>query len=360
MPDRDGEPQNAACGQALPGLYSMVALHLLARPYRRDIDTDTREGRVMHETRFRAMGTDCHVLVEVGDVAHGQALLDLARTRVELLEQSWSRFRPISELSRLNSRAGTGPIHVSADLLLLGERMQEAWHMTNGLFDPTVLTSMMAMGYNADFATISTIAVPAVTDIGLLPAPGMGGVRVDSEASTISLPAGVGLDPGAIGKGLAADIIASELRDAGARGVLVNLGGDIRLAGQLDEPWCIEVLDERLVPESGVRPLDVLTFDSELEQMGIATSTTLKRRWAEGRHHVIDPRTGAPSARSPVQVTVLANEAWRAEVLATAALLHDDADAWLGQQGIAALIVTSDAVQRTPHMGAQRKEYAHG
>lgn len=317
----------------------------------------------MHESRFRAMGTDCHLLVDSGDVEHEQALLDLARTRVELLEQSWSRFQSTSELSRLNGRAGTGPIEVSADLLTLGRRMQQAWHLTAGLFDPTVLTSMLSLGYDADFSTIA--AGGAATDITLLPAPGMGGVLIDDEASTISLPHGVGLDPGAIGKGLAADIIARELRDAGADGVLVNLGGDIAISGHLGEPWCVELIDERMPRDAEPRRLDVLSFDPQADRIGIATSTTLKRRWAQGRHHVIDPRSGAPSAEELVQVTVIDDEAWRAEVLATAALLHDDAYAWLTEQGVTALLVTADTVHRTPRIGAttvdaQRKEYAHG
>ena len=162
------------------------------------------------ELSFRAMGTDCHVLAYAPDLLDDPSVVDeigsLARTRVELLEQSWSRFRPSSELSRLNDRAGTGPHEVSADLLLLVERMRAAWEATAGLFDPTVLTSMRALGYDADFATVVARAA-SLDDVRLAAAPGMSGVRIDLGAGTVDLPAGIGLDPGAIGKGLAADII---------------------------------------------------------------------------------------------------------------------------------------------------------
>jgi len=91
------------------------------------------------------MGTDCHVVVVAGESACTD-LLSLAVERVELLEESWSRFRPTSALNQLNARAGQGPVPVSADLLRLVVRMKQAWAMSNGLFDPTVLNSMQALG----------------------------------------------------------------------------------------------------------------------------------------------------------------------------------------------------------------------
>ena len=176
-----------------------------------------------------------------------EELADLALVRVELLEQSWSRFRPASELNRLNASAGHGPQPVSADLLRLGLSMRAAWLGTGGLFDPTVLASMRALGYDADFATVAARSASALDDVLLAAAPGMSGVTIDEPSATISLPSGVGLDPGAIGKGLAADIVAEELMSAGAHGVLVNLGGDVSLAGEpdSDEPWSIGIEDER-------------------------------------------------------------------------------------------------------------------
>jgi thiamine biosynthesis lipoprotein len=299
------------------------------------------------ERRFRAMGTDCHVLVLAPAAA--QELADLAVERVELLEQAWSRFRPASELSRLNASAGRGPQRVSADLLRLGQSMQAAWLGTAGLFDPTVLTSMHALGYDADFATVTARPAAALDDVLLAAAPGMSAVAIDEPSSTISLPAGVGLDPGAIGKGLAADIVAEELVDAGAQGVLVNLGGDISLAGEPahGEPWSIGIEDERQPVDHPERVMQTLAVNGG--RTGVATSTTLKRRWAQGRrHHVIDPRTGSMSASDLVQVTVVAPSACLAEWSATAALLQpaDVALSWLEQQGRTAILLTDDRVLR--------------
>ena len=54
----------------------------------------------IHETRFRAMGTDVHVMTVEGD----SALLQVATSRILGLEQRWSRFLSTSEVSNLNRR----------------------------------------------------------------------------------------------------------------------------------------------------------------------------------------------------------------------------------------------------------------
>ena len=286
--------------------------------------------------RFRAMGTDCEVTV-FGPMA--AALADLAVRRVELLEDCWSRFRPASELNRLNARAGTGPVEVSPDLRVLVEAMQVAWQWTDGLFDPTVLRSMRALGYDADFVTV--IAREALEVAALRPAPGLADVIVDSRA--VQLPAGIGLDPGAIGKGLAADIVVDELMAAGAQGVLVSLGGDIVLAGEPgdDGQWAVEVVDERHADHEPEAIMRTVTWPAPIERAAIATSTTLRRRWAGGRHHVIDPRTGDVARSDLVQATVVADSGWQAEVAATAALLLGarDGSAWLERRGLEAILL---------------------
>ena len=300
------------------------------------------------ELHFRAMGSDCHALVVApssGDSTVSRDLLQLVATRVELLEQSWSRFRSSSELNRLNRSAGTGPVGVSADLYALVAHMKEAWKMSSGAFDPTVLTSLVALGYDDDFDSV--VSKAASIDVLLSPAPGMSGVVIDDQELTVELPRSVGIDPGAIGKGLAADLIVAELMAAGAAGVLVNLGGDLAFAGSSPDgsAWSISVEDERRGSDDAARVLRVLEFPEGSVSAGVATSTTLKRRWAQGRHHhVIDPRTGSMSTSDLVQVTVVASEAWRAEVIATTALLvpADEAESWLRERDVSAILLTAD------------------
>ena len=86
----------------------------------------------------------------------------------------------------------------------------------------------------------------------------------------------------------------------------------------------------------------------------VATSTTLRRRWqlnGEPRHHVIDPHTGLPSDTDVTLATVVAGDAWVAEVLAKAVLLAgaDHPFDIVGGTGAQALVVDDrGAIQSTP------------
>ncbi|HEX4820666.1 MAG TPA: FAD:protein FMN transferase, partial [Acidimicrobiales bacterium] len=100
----------------------------------------------MHEARFRAMGSDVHVVVVGGP----DGLLDVAHRRIDELEQRWSRFIPDSEISRLNACAGE-PMAVSNDTIELVTRAIEAWRITGATFDPTVLGAVLRAGYTTSF-----------------------------------------------------------------------------------------------------------------------------------------------------------------------------------------------------------------
>jgi thiamine biosynthesis lipoprotein len=247
------------------------------------------------------MGTSAHVVVN-----GPRRLVGEARARIEDLEQRWSRFRPDSEVSRLNRH---GCARVSPETEELVTKSITGWSHTGGRFDPTVYRSMVAIGYSTTFADISS--APTGQDPG--PAPGCGGIELG--AGVVRLPDGVGFDPGGIGKGLAADIVAVELSVAGADGIVVNLGGDLRAAGESEAGVWVIRIDE---PAAQIRETVAIAAG------GVATSTPLRRTWSQGgarRHHLIDPGSGQPfGALAPTLVSVVAAEAWWAEVLTKAAM----------------------------------------
>ena len=163
------------------------------------------------------------------------------------------------------------------------------------------------------------------------------------------LPFGVGFDPGGIGKGLAADLVAGELIARGAVGACVNIGGDLRVTGTPPHAggWRIAI-DDPLGGRHAPPPLAVV----ELAEGGVATSSRLKRRWrgrdGEARHHLIDPLTGTTACTTVLTASVVASEAWRAEVLAKAAFLADGSRlALLEHLDVAALVLTTDGVRTT-------------
>jgi thiamine biosynthesis lipoprotein len=269
-------------------------------------DTVTAE-----ELRFGAMGSDAHVIV-VGGPAGAAAR---ARDRIAELEARWSRFRDDSEISELNRRAGSA-VPVSDDTVALVRRAVEAWWMTGGRYDPTLLGDVLRAGYDRSFAELAATGDRAASTSTLR--AGCPDIEVDPVPGTVRLAAGTGFDPGGIGKGLAADLVTAELLACGAEGVLVNVGGDLRVAGGDvgGTPWTIGI-------EHPFRSQPVALVG--LRGGAVATSTTLKRRWevdGERRHHLIDPRTGRPSTSDLELVAVVAGEAWRSEVMAKAVLLR--------------------------------------
>src|SRR5579864_5077242 len=184
---------------------------------------------------FPAMGTTCRVAVVGGD----EALLDKAERRVEELESRWSRFRDDSEITRLNQRSGR-PTALSEDAYLLVDHAVAAWKLTGGRYDPTVLHAIEAAGYAESFEKVQA-EQPARHDPHVA-APGCSGVVLDPLLHVVTLPPGVGFDPGGIGKGLAADLVVDMLLDEGADGACVDLGGDGRIAGAPPEDgWRIGV-----------------------------------------------------------------------------------------------------------------------
>ncbi len=274
-----------------------------------------------------AMGT--HAAVHLSGDDHG-ALVG-ARRLVEDLESRWSRFRPSSEVSRINARAGHAVPVSSETADLVGDAVAW-WHATSGRFDPTVLAAVLDAGYVRSFA-----AGPGPIGDGA-PVPGCADLAVDHDAGTVRLPAGVGLDLGGIGKGRAVDLVVASLTTE-APGGLVDLGGDLRVWGEPPagtSGWPIAVEDLRSGRQAA------LLF---LAAGAVATSTTLRRHWQVGErraHHLIDPATGRPCDGELVAVTVVGAEATGSEVLAKAALVAGTVRAateLLERAGVAGLLV---------------------
>lgn len=295
-----------------------------------------------HERAFRAMGSDCRVVVVHDENLDPEALLDGAQDEVERLEQAWSRFRSTSELCALDDRGGLTTV-VGRDTFEVLELALAAWTATEGRFDPTVRDALEGAGYTRSFDELSQDTGPVgPRPSTIAPTSGCGAIRLDHGNSSVTLPPGIRLDLGGLGKGRAADLIAGWLLAEGAEGVCVDLGGDVRVAGRppLGPTWPIAVDD----PFRPGRQLAVL----DLVDGAVATSSCLRRRWpttaGDDAHHLIDPSTGRPSTSDLVAVTVIAGGAVWADVYAKAALIAGPAEgvALLAEADLSALLVTSD------------------
>jgi thiamine biosynthesis lipoprotein len=286
---------------------------------------------MIHRLHFRALGTDILVCVDNGADQAPSALAEVPRWFAGW-EQTLSRFRADSELSRLNQTVDQ-PVRVSDVLWDVFQSSRDAAQLTEGLVTPTVLDAMLGAGYDRDFALMNGggagshagLPLRVGSDLRIRP---LSYVRFDEMEHTITLPAGVHLDFGGIAKGWIAHQTAERLKAFGA--TLVNCGGDIAISGSLlnGEPWEIGVY----------RPFDregdyaeTLYFDAAC---GVASSATDRRRWMQGdqtRHHIIDPRTGLPAETDVVHATVVAANAVEAEAAAKSVLIRGSWDGlgWL-------------------------------
>ncbi|MGZ4150796.1 MAG: FAD:protein FMN transferase, partial [Actinomycetota bacterium] len=240
-------------------------------------------------------------------------------------EARFSRFRPESELCRVNARAGTW-VSVSPPFATLVRRALEAADETDGLFDPTVLPALRAAGYDRDFKEIraNDRAVEPVDDevrairrefydLLVKDATSCGAWRdVEVRGDRVRIPEGAELDFGGIAKGWTVDLAAEAISNL--PWAIVDAGGDLRIVGTVpDEGLDVGVED----PESrGVEALRLRLADGAL-----ATTSVTVRAWGPGAHHVIDPRTALPALTGVLQATVWAETCTQAEVWSKAALL---------------------------------------
>jgi thiamine biosynthesis lipoprotein len=282
-------------------------------------------------SRFSALGTTA---VVVTDERALEAATEVVAAEVAAVDLACSRFRSDSGLSAVNDGAGH-PVAASSTLLNAVEVALEAAAATDGLVDPTIGRVVRILGYDRDFALVERQGPPlhpVVTTV-----PGWQTVRVDRTTGMITVPHGVELDLGATAKAWCADRAAAAAAARCGSGVLVSLGGDIAVAGPSLGGWLVRLADEHDAPTDGPGPAVVI------DDGGLATSSTVRRRWERGGdelHHLIDPRTGRPAAIVWRTVSVVAASCVGANTASTAAiLLGDAAPDWLTGRRLPARLV---------------------
>jgi thiamine biosynthesis lipoprotein len=256
---------------------------------------------------FRSMGTRIEVLGPARDARFDDAI-HRVEDRFAIEDRRFSRFRSDSELTRVNTAGGvrTTVTPAFAEVLALA---LDAAARSAGLFDPTVHDALVAAGYDRTFDEVLSGARGQ-----LHPAEPCGRWReVAVDDGSVTLPAGLHLDLGGLAKGWTVDRAADDALATGLPWVLVNAGGDLRLAGD--------------APPIDVRVEDPANPDAELMRVrldmgALATSSVTKRAWGPGLHHLIDPRSGAPARSGVLQATAWGLTCAEAEIRATWTLVE--------------------------------------
>ena len=167
-----------------------------------------------------------------------EAALELAEARIQELENLWSVTGEGSEIYAANHSGGQS-VPVSTDT---EELLRFALHMareTSGALEPTIYPVLTAWGFTTD-----SYQIPAQEELDRLLK------LVDYEAitltdNTVTVPDGMMLDLGAVGKGYAADETAAILRENGVESALLDFGGNILTVGSKPDgtPWRVGVRD---------------------------------------------------------------------------------------------------------------------
>lgn len=299
----------------------------------------------MQDIAFRAMGCQMRAVVDADTPEAGDALQNVP-IWFEIWEQCLSRFRPDSELSRLNAQSGRW-VTVSQTLWEVIQTALRAARHTAGLVTPTVLGAMQAIGYTRSFEQMMKSDFVEMT-LAVAPPPNLKAweaIQMNPTQRAVRLPEGTLLDLGGVAKGWCADEAARRLAVYGP--ALVDAGGDIAIAPAADRAG--DFLIGIAAPARDSSDGDALLGMMALSAGGVATSGRDYRRWQIGArtvHHLIDPRTGQPAQTDVLTATAIAPSAAQAEAVAKAALLLGSAAGltWVeSQHDAAALLVCEDS-----------------
>ena len=291
-------------------------------PHAPEFEVTPREGGIV-AVCFVAMASPCELLLEAADTDAAREVGRVAAHEAWRVEAKFSRYRPDSILSVINRSQGHAVV-VDGETAALIDYAAQCHALSQGRFDITSGVLRRCWTFDGSDRLPEPAAVAA-----LLPLIGFEKLRW--QAPRITLPAGMEIDFGGIGKEYAVDRVLALVAARFNGAALVNFGGDLaanRAPGA--GPWQVGV--ERPDTEREARLL------LELSRGGLATSGDTHRfllRDGVRYGHILDPRSGWPVRDTPRSVTVAAASCVEAGMLATFAMLQGSgAESFLEEQGV--------------------------
>jgi len=261
-----------------------------------------------------AFGTTYHITYNATeDLQKGM------EAEMENFNQSLSTYLPNSTISRFN-RSGTEPFDLSKDPWMLKMVLESLNFsaLSNGAFDITVGPLVDLWGFGPKAKSDPTqVKIDSIKSY-------VGYKRLTlQEKRLIKSDPRIQLDCGAIAGGYASDIIADYLQKQGVDDYMVEIGGEVVLHGRNPKgsKWRIGInkpTDDSTSTNNDIEKLLILT-DKALSTSGNYRSFYVKdgKKYA----HTIDPHTGYPVQHSLLSATILANDCFTADALATACMV---------------------------------------
>ena len=272
--------------------------------------------------------------------SNAQAGVDAAEAAINRLNTLLSTNADNSEVWAID-HSGGAPVAVSDDTAALLAEALRLGQQTDGALDVSVYPVVRAWGFTTDH-----YQVPGQAELAaLLPLVDYSAIDFDAAAQTVTLPAGMELDFGAIGKGYAGEQAAAAMREAGVTSAAMDLGGNVQTVGSKPDgsPWRVAVKDPRR--DAGTEDY-VGTVD--VSDRAVVTSGGYERYFeADGQTywHIIDPATGAPARSGLVSVTIVGRSGAECDGLSTALFIlgrEKALDYWRQYGGFDAILVDED------------------
>jgi thiamine biosynthesis lipoprotein len=280
--------------------------------------------------RFTAMAGPCEVLVDTDDREDARAAARIAETEAQRVERAFSRYRTDNIVHRING-AGGRPVEVDEETAQLIDYAAACHEMSDGMFDITSGVLRRVWRFDGGDRVPSEAAVSEVL-------AQVGWNRVTWKDRALTMPAGMEIDLGGVGKEYAVDRAATLVAAAIGAPFLVNFGGDLFASGPRrgGRAWGVGLDDPERTGQGALYRID-------LPRGGLATSGDARRFvMHQGLRlgHILNPKTGWPIEGAPRSVTVVAATCVEAGTLSTLACLKGPgARAFLEEQGVQFRIV---------------------
>ncbi|HIR04257.1 MAG: FAD:protein FMN transferase [Acutalibacteraceae bacterium] len=266
---------------------------------------------------------------------NAQSALDESTELIETAESLWSVTDQASEIHQANHSGGQ-PVSVSEETAALISFALEMAKQTNGALDPTIYPVLMAWGF-----TTNSKQVPSQQQIDTL-LEQVDYTKIQLDGTTLTVPEGMQLDLGAVGKGYTADLVAEVLRKHGITSALISLGGNIHAIGSKPDgsDWRIGI---RAPWESG--NLGIL----KISDAAVVTSGGYENYFEDDAGnvywHILNPATGYPADSGVQSMLIVGPEGKRCDALSTALFVMgpEEAEAyWRKNGGFEMLMVTDE------------------
>ncbi len=260
---------------------------------------------------FQSMASPCELLINIKDNTQAQWLGELAYEEARRIETKYSRYQTDSIVSEINNSQGK-PVEVDSETAGLLDFSAHLHQISNGRFDVT--SGVLRRLWNFDGGNY----VPSRKQAKAM-LPLVGWQRIQWKNPFVTVPQGMEIDLGGLGKEYAVDRVASLISERTGVAFLVNFGGDLRAVGQRSDGRAWDVGVERPGFE-GQAGLQLQLHKGALATSGDANRFLLK----DGIRypHILNPRTAWPVMKAPRSVTVLADTCTEAGLLATMAMLQ--------------------------------------